>query len=960
MGVDKSKFKNCEQSSFCQRHRNHQPFEQDWSLDLNSLHLNGLNGVATLVDLKNPQAKLELVLSMTENGAVRMKIDQLNPTRRRFEPRDALSPDLRFSQVKLDEQSETECVIFFPPEAKKNRYKLTLTSYPFKAEVTDMSGKVVVMVNSRGLMRYEIHQELSQATTSETNMFGAPKQAQAYDEAGRPVGSEIKTEETSTEQPNTEAPSKEQTYAEIFSSFTDLRPYGPMSVGVDIHFPNSDHVYGIPEHTDGLPLKDTSPNLGDPYRLYNVDIFEYEMDSRMSLYGAIPFMISHSKTVGSFGVFWFNAAETWIDVESNNSQSSSAGVVAGMLSSFVSSDKKMTGRFTHWFSETGLIDIWFMPGPEPSSVVWFNAEIFGTMPLPPVYSTGFHQCRWNYYSAEEVLGVDEGYDLADIPLDAIWLDIEYTAGRSKKYFTWDPITFPNPVELANNLTSKGRRLIAIIDPHIKKEEGYDIYDQATAMDLWIKDPSGLNSFEGWCWPGASYWPDYLSPKVREWWGSKFAPEYFPGGENSIVDIWNDMNEPSIFNGPEVTAPRDLRHVGGWEHRDLHNMYGLLVTMATYQGLAKFRHQKGLDRPYILTRSFFAGSQRYAAAWTGDNMADWKHLKVTVPMLLSISISGLPFIGADVGGFFNNPESEELLIRWHQAGAFQPFFRAHAHHDSKRREAYLFEGQTRQLLRNAIQLRYSYAPYWYTLFFEAHTSGRPMMRPLWFHEPNDEATYNIDDQYLLGYSLLVKPVVDKGVTSINVYLPGESGKTAWYDLNSYSMHQAGKTINVPVDIATVPVFQRVGTIVPRSYRMRRSMDLLMRDPFTLDIVLGQLQGKTGAHGTLFVDDFRTLMPDATIARLVTFSYHDELLQVKASSNASLNHGTIERILIYNWPVKNQIQSIFSAPENESYDFNRPLVYQMSSPRHDGTSVLWIKKPQQSETWGSWTLKIKLLT
>lgn len=968
-GVDKSKFKSCEQSSFCQRNRNHQPFEQQWTLDLSTLRQDGLNVAGELFDSKNPTVRLQMLLFLTQKGAIRMRIDQLNPTRARYEPKEAFNPTLSFKQLLVEELNEAKCTFRFGlstsesdqhGDKQRSSYKLILTASPFQAEVLDSSGKTVVSVNSRGLMRFEDHKELNHAAP-EQPLFGAPKQAQAYDEAGRLIEEKSESEEGQSDQPAAEAQVAEsantdtRTYVESFSTFTDLRPYGPMSVGMDIYFPNSDHVYGIPEHADSFALRDTRPNIGDPYRLYNVDIFEYELNSPMALYGSIPFMISQSKTVGTFGVFWLNPSETWIDIESNHSQTRNAGVV-DMISSFVSSDKKMTGRFTHWFSETGLIDIIFMPGPDPPTVVGYNAEIFGTIPMPPVYSTGFHQCRWNYYSGEEVMQVDRGYDQADVPLDAIWLDIEYTVGRSKKYFTWDPVTFSNHIQLASNLSNKGRRLIAIIDPHIKKEDGYDVYDEGTAMDLWVKDPSGKNSYEGWCWPGASLWPDYLSPKVREWWATKFNPEYFPGDRNGLVDIWNDMNEPSVFSGPEVTAPRDLRHVDGWEHRDIHNMYGFLMTKATYEGMSKYRSH--LDRPFILTRSFFAGSQRYCAAWTGDNQARWDHLKITVPMILSMSIAGMPFVGADVGGFFNNPESDELLIRWHQAGAFQPFFRAHAHHDARHREAYLFQGQTLELLRNAIKMRYSYTPYWYSLFFEAHMNGSPMIRPHWFHEPQDEKTYHLDDQYLLGYALLVKPVLEKGVSSVDVYLPGAAGQTAWFDLNSHKMHQGGKTVNIPVDLHTIPLFQRAGTIIPRHYRMRRSIEYLMKEPVTLDIVLGENQGKTYAHGSLYVDAFKKLEPDTESASSKDILYYDEYLYIKPSTNADLSHGLIERIVIFNWPKERTINSILVAPEANNYADTKTLNFKLDSPRPDGTALLEIRKPQLSRDWKVWMLKIEV--
>ena len=968
-GVDRSKFKNCEQSSFCQRNRNHKPFEQKWTLDMSSVKQDGLDIIGHLVDSNNPSVVLNMILSITRKGAIRMKIDQLNPTRQRYEAREALNPSLGFVKLNVESRAADRCTFSFG-DVKNNeqhqasKYKLILKASPFEAEVQDNNANTVVLVNSKGLMRFEEHRELSSGQPKQP-MFGAPREARAYDEAGRPIDDQSSAqEETAQDQVQTDQPQEEaqqaesansevQSYAETFSTFTDHRPYGLMSVGVDIYFPNSDHVYGIPEHADSFSLKDTHPNIGDPYRLYNVDIFEYETHSPMSLYGAIPFMMAQSKAVGTFGVFWLNPSDTWIDIESNHSQSRSAGVV-DMLSSLVSSDKKMSGRLTHWFSETGLIDIWFMPGPEPNTVVSYNAEIFGTIPMPPMYSTGFHQCRWNYYSSEEVMQVDGNYDAVEVPLDAIWLDVEYTAGRSKKYFTWDPVAFNNHVQLANNLTAKGRRLIAIIDPHIKKEDGYDLYDEGNSLDLWVKDPSGHNTYEGWCWPGASVWPDYLNPKVREWWAKKFDPTYFPGDKDCLVDIWNDMNEPSVFNGPEVSAPRDLRYFGGFENRDIHNMYGFLMTQATYEGLAKYRP---LDRPFILTRSFFAGSQRYCAAWTGDNQARWEHLKMTVPMLLSLSISGMPFVGADVGGFFNNPE-EELLVRWHQAGAFQPFFRSHAHHDARHREAYMYQGQTLDLLRAAIRLRYSYSPYWYSLFFESHSNGLPMMRPLWFHEPNDEKTYDLEDQHLLGYAILVKPILDKGVTSTEVYLPGAAGQTAWFDLNNHVMHQGGKFVTLPIDLRVVPLFQRASTIIPRQYRIRRSLELLARDPVTLDIVLGENLGKTYAHGSLYVDEFKKLEPDVSSATLKDLLYYDEHLYIKPSTNAELSHGMIERIIIYNWPTEKKIKSIIVAPMEGNYSNTHILNFKLEQPRRDGTALLEIKRPQLSASWKTWMLKIEV--
>ena len=239
-----------------------------------------------------------------------------------------------------------------------------------------------------------------------------------------------------------------------------------------------------------------------------------------------------------------------------------------------------------------------------------------------------------------------------------------------------------------------------------------------------------------------------------------------------------FGRPSVFNGPEVTMHKDNLHAGGWEHRDVHNIYGMWQQAATAVGETR-RSEGGADRPFVLSRAFFAGSQKYGAIWTGDNKADWGHLKASVPMLLSISMAGLPFAGADMGGFFGNPDAE-LLQRWYQAGAFQPFMRAHAHLDTKRREPYLFEGDQLDNLRRAVETRYTYLSFWYTLFFEASSSGVPVMRPLWVQYPDDPETFAIENNHIVGADLLVATVSEPGATSVNAYFPGSE---PWYDIEN---------------------------------------------------------------------------------------------------------------------------------------------------------------------------------
>lgn len=459
-----------------------------------------------------------------------------------------------------------------------------------------------------------------------------------------------------------------------------------------------------------------------------------------------------------------------------------------------------------------------------------------------MFALGYHQSRWNYNDQDDVATIAEGFDTHDLPLEVMWLDIEYT--DSKKYFTWDSRKFPNPIEMVHNLTAKGRKLVVIIDPHIKRDNNYFLHNDATNMGYYLKTREGKD-YEGWCWPGSSSYLDFFDPKVFEYYVGLYSLDKFHGTTNDVY-IWNDMNEPSVFNGPEITAPKDLIHYGNWEHRDVHNINGHMYIRATYDAL--FRRSGGSLRPFILVRSFFAGSQRYATMWTGDNMGEWNHLRVSYPMCLSVAISGISFCGSDVGGFFKNPDAE-LFIRWYQAAVWLPFFRQHSHIETRRREPWTFNDETTQIVREALRLRYSYLPLWYTLFREHEVNSTPVIRPLWAHYPTESDAFAIDDQLLLGDSILVRPVFQAGATEVSVYFPGE-GKVTWYDIDTMRPYQQAGYVNMPVTIHNIPVFQRSGSIVPRKIRIRRSTVAMKNDPYTL-IAIADNDGK--ATGTLYIDD-----------------------------------------------------------------------------------------------------------
>lgn len=378
--------------------------------------------------------------------------------------------------------------------------------------------------------------------------------------------------------------------------------------------------------------------------------------------------------------------------------------------------------------------------------------------------------------------------------------------------------------------------------------------------LFSKDRNG-NEYDGWCWPGSSSWPDFLSPRVRDWWASLFDYNTYAHSTPFLM-IWNDMNEPSVFNGPEVTMHKDALHHDNWEHRDVHNLYGMMVHSATHQGLLARNANLQVPaaaasaantRAFVLSRALFAGTQRFGAVWTGDNAADWGHLRASVPMVLSLGLSGVAFSGADVGGFFGNPDGE-LLARWLQVGAYQPFFRGHAHLDSKRREPWVYPEPFLSAQRDAIRARYVILPYLYTLFHQASRTGVPVMRPLWMEFPAQAALFAEEDEFMLGEALLVVPVTQAGASSVSVRFPAGA---RWYRFETVSAQTAlaGKA-SESSDYASVveeaplqrgaPVWQRGGTIVPRMERVRRSTQQQARDPITLSIALDQ---EGSARGTL---------------------------------------------------------------------------------------------------------------
>ncbi|KAH0514571.1 Neutral alpha-glucosidase C [Microtus ochrogaster] len=516
---------------------------------------------------------------------------------------------------------------------------------------------------------------------------------------------------------------------------------------------------------------------GDAYRLYNLDVYGYQIHDKMGIYGSVPYLLAH-KQGRTVAVFWLNASETLVEINTEPA----VEYVLTQMGPAAAKQKVRCQTDVHWMSESGIIDVFLLTGPTPSDIFKQYSSLTGTQAMPPLFSLGYHQCRWNYEDEQDVKEVDAGFDEHDIPYDVMWLDIEHT--EDKKYFTWDKKRFANPKRMQELLRSKRRKLVVISDPHIKVDPDYSVYAKAKEQGFFVKNPEG-GDFEGICWPGLSSYLDFTNPKVREWYSSLFAfPVY--QGSTDILFIWNDMNEPSVFRGPELTMQKNAVHYGNWEHRELHNIYGFYQQMATAEGL--IQRSKGKERPFVLSRSFFAGSQKYA----------------------------------DVGGFIGNPEAE-LLVRWYQAGAYQPFFRGHATMNTKRREPWLFGEEYTRLIREAIRERYTLLPYLYSLFYQVHMSSDPVMRPLWVEFPDDVETFGVDDEYMLGSALLVHPVTEPQTTMASVFLPGSN---------------------------EIPVFQRGGSVVPMKTSVGKSTGWITDSPYGLRVALST---QDSAVGELYLDD-----------------------------------------------------------------------------------------------------------
>lgn len=561
-------------------------------------------------------------------------------------------------------------------------------------------------------------------------------------------------------------------------------------------------VYGLGENS-GFINKN-----GSKISNWNTDVYAAHNKDTVELYQSIPFAIVHSEE-GTTGVFFDNSYRTEFDMLTNPNQ-------------------------LEIMAEGGQVNVYLLLGDDLKEVVSSYTKLTGKTPLPPKWSLGYHQSRYSYASQDAVRQIKKQFQDNQIPLDCIYLDIHYM--DEYRVFTFDEDNFSKHQELISELKQENIDIVPIVDPGVKKDVHYPVYREGIEKNYFCKYLEG-QVYYGNVWPGVSAFPDFLNSEVQEWWGDlhRFYTNL------GIRGIWNDMNEPAVFNESKTMDLDVIHNVDGKKitHKEGHNLYGLYMSKATFEGLQK---QLGNGRPFSLTRAGYAGVQRYSAVWTGDNRSHWEHLEMSLPMIMNLGMSGIAFSGADVGGFSSDP-TPELLIRWTQVGAFLPYFRNHSAQDFLCQEPWAFGEETLASVKKYIELRYRFMPYIYTLFHEAEQTGLPIVRPLVMEYPNDPATFECSDQFLLGSNVLVAPILRPGQNHRMVYLP----EGTWFDFWTEKAYEGGQYHVVQANLDTMPIFVKGGTILPLGTPVQNTKE---KQDIELYVYVSN---ENQAKGTLYEDD-----------------------------------------------------------------------------------------------------------
>ena len=560
------------------------------------------------------------------------------------------------------------------------------------------------------------------------------------------------------------------------------------------------------------------------------DSFAYGRE-RDALYRAIPFFYG-LREGQAYGVFLDNTYRSHFDF---NSQADDLVTV---------------------WTDGGEFDYYFIYGPELDTVARHYVRLTGLPELPPLWAMGYHQCRWSYYPESRVKELAATFREKQIPCDALYLDIDYMDGY--RCFTWNREYFPDPKRMIRELREDGFHTVVMIDPGIKVDEDYAVYSSGVEQDVFCRRSTG-EPMVGPVWPPECVWPDYTNPEVRDWWGEQYHELYVDQG---VSGFWNDMNEPAMFKVNALTFPLDVRHdydgLTG-DHKKAHNIYGMQMARATFEGLKALQPAK---RPFLLARANFSGGQRYSSLWTGDNIASWEHLALANTQCLRLAISGYSFVGTDIGGFVDDP-SPELLTRWLQLSVFHPLMRIHSmgnntdgaaeaeaedvkkaeEENRQDQEPWVHGEEHTARNRRAIEMRYQLLPYLYTAFRHHVTEGQPVLRNLFFYDEQDEQCRKFGDQFIAGNDLLVAPVVKAGLKTMNVYLP----RGEWYDFWTGTHYTGQQKVRVRVKADRLPIFARAGAVLPTVEPVQHTAAMQQLTTVNLSLFLAD-QGE----GTLYWD------------------------------------------------------------------------------------------------------------
>lgn len=528
-----------------------------------------------------------------------------------------------------------------------------------------------------------------------------------------------------------------------------------------------EHFYGLGDKSTDIDLR------GKRLENWGKDTYAYTKETD-PLYKNIPFFLGlHHKTC--YGIFFDNSFRSYFDFGFERPNAAS------------------------FWAEGGEMNYYFIYGPSMMDVVKQYTVMTGVPELPPLWALGYHQCRWSYYPEEKVREITSTFRKKKIPCDAFYLDIDYMEGF--RCFTWSKEHFPNPAQMISDLSADGFKTVVIIDPGIKIDPQYSVYKEALEKGYFCKRMDGP-LMKGSVWPGECNFPDFTHPDVRTWWAGLFKDLVATG----VKGVWNDMNEPAVF---EIeTFPNDVRHDYDGDpcsHRKAHNVYGMQMAKATYEGVKQFRAP---HRPFVITRSAYAGIQKVSSVWTGDNTASWEHLVIANNQCQRLSISGVSFCGSDIGGFIGNPTGE-LYVRWIQLGIFHTFCRTHSSGDHGDQEPWSFGTENELLVKKFIEMRYQLLPYLYTTFYEYVRSGAPMLRPLVLLDQQDVENYARQDEFGVGDNLLVCPILNEKMDGRWVYLPAGN----WYYWWNDAFAEGKQEVWAEAALDRVPLFVRAGTVLP---------------------------------------------------------------------------------------------------------------------------------------------------